>query len=461
MKLPDGPKTPRLLQNLQFATDPLGYMESSAERYGDIFTTKAFAFHSNSTLMTSNPEALKRILTNDTKDLEAPSELNEIVVPWLGDYSMLFIEGETHRRQRQLVMPPFHGERMRSYAQAICDITETVMAKQMFGKPLVAREIMRDVSLQVMMRVVLGFYQGERWEKFQQLMHTLMNHFQNPLMLVTGFFPFLHQDLGLLTPWGRFLYLRGEMDKLLYAEIKERRENPNPEAIDVLSLLMSARDEAGNPMTDKQLRDQVITLLFVGHENTSTAIAWSLYWVHKQPEIREKLLQELDSLGESTEPMDIVRLPYLTAVCNETLRMSSVNMLTSGRIVRSPIELMGYRLEPGTALFGSIYLTHRREDLYPEPNQFKPERFLERQFSPYEFLPFGGGIRSCIGASLAQFEMKLALATVLSRYQLALNDSKPEKLQGRGVVLVPAGGVKMLVQGKRIRQPQELTTTVS
>lgn len=461
MKLPDGPKTPRLLQNINFVTDPLGYMEDNAKRYGDIFTTKAFAFHSNDSLMISNPEALKQILTNDTKDIAAPSELGEILIPWLGDYSLLFIEGQTHRRQRQLVMPPFHGERMRGYGQAICDITEQVMDQQTFGKTFVARSIMRDVSLQVMMKVVFGFYQGERWTRFRQLMLSLMDHFQNPLMLAVGFFPFLHRDLGMLTPWRRFLYFRQEMDKLLYAEINERREKPDPERTDVLSLLMSARDEDGQGMTNKELRDQSITLLFVGFENTCTAIAWSLYWVHKQPEIREKLLQELDSLGDSTDPMTIARLPYLTAVCNETLRMSSVNMMISGRVVRSPIELMGYKLKPGTALFGSIYLTHNREDLYPEPKKFRPERFLEREFSPYEFVPFGGGIRSCIGASLAQFEMKLVLATVLTRYKLALADNRPERLQGRGVIIVPAGGVKMVVQSQRTSSDRAMAVSLS
>ena len=266
--------------------------------------------------------------------------------------------------------------------------------------------------------------------------------------------------MGKWSPWGSFLRLRQQLDELLYAEIEERREKPDPKRTDVLSLLMSARDENGQGMTNKELRDQSITLLFVGHENTATAIAWSLYWVHKDTRVREKLLQELDSLGDAPEPMTISRLPYLTAVCNETLRMSSVNMMTSGRVVRSPIELMGYQLPPGTALFGSIYLTHHREDLYPEPKQFRPERFIEREYSPYEFLPFGGGIRSCIGASLAQFEMRLVLATALSRYQLALGDTQPERLQGRGIVLVPAGGVKMVVQDKRVRRDQELATTV-
>ena len=191
MKLPAGPKTPQLLQSTNFIKDPIGYMETNAERYGDIFTTKAFSFHSHQTLMVSNPQALKQILTNDTKDLAAPSELNEIVVPWLGDYSLLFLEGEPHRRQRQLVMPPFHGERMKGYGQAICNITESVMAQQEVGKPFIARTIMRDVSLQVMMRVVFGFYEGERWSKFKHLMLTLINHFQHLSMLATGFLPFL------------------------------------------------------------------------------------------------------------------------------------------------------------------------------------------------------------------------------------------------------------------------------
>lgn len=187
-------------------------------------------------------------------------------------------------------------------------------------------------------------------------------------------------------------------------------------------------------------------------KTTASAMAWSLYWVHHQPEVKEKLLEELDSLGESPDPMSISQLPYLTAVCQETLRIYPVGMLTFPREVKEPAELMGYELEPGTVLVGCIYLIHHREDLYPDSKQFKPERFLEHQFSPYEFIPFGGGNRRCVGAALAMLEMKLVLATILSNNHLTLADSKPVKPQRRGVTLAP-GEVKMVKTGTR--KPQE------
>jgi unspecific monooxygenase len=460
MKLPPGSKTPRLFQNLNFVSDPVGYMEANAERYGDIFSTKAFSFHSQPTLIVSNPEALRQVLTNDTKDFCSPSDLNQILVPWLGTYSMLVQDGEPHRRQRKLLMPSFHGDRLRGYGQTICKITASVMSRQPLGEIFSARTLMLDTTLQIMLEIVFGSYKEERCQQIKDLMLTLMNDFENPLLLASGFLPFLQKDWGEKSPWGYFLRMRQRIDDLIYAEIAERRQQPNPQGHDILSLLLSARDEAGEALTDQELRDQIITLLFVGHENSATGVAWALYWVHKHPEVRDKLIKEIASL-ESPDPMAIVRLPYLTAVCNETLRMSSINMLLSGRMVKSPVELMGYKLSPGTAIFGSVYLTHHRPDLYPEPKQFKPERFLERQFSPYEFLPFGGGNRSCIGANLAVMEIKLVLATVLLRYQLTLADNQPEKLQGRGVVLIPAKGVRMIVQSPRIRQKQELTATVS
>lgn len=185
-------------------------------------------------------------------------------------------------------------------------------------------------------------------------------------------------------------------------------------------MLMSAQDEEGQPMSDRELRDELMGLLFGGHESIATAIAWALHWTHYLPEVRDKLLDELKSLGESPMLMDIVRLPYLTAVCQETLRIYPVAMLTFPRVVEEPVEMMGYQLELGTVVMACMYLTHQREDLYPKREQFRPERFLERQFSPYEFFPFGGGARRCIGEALAQVEMKLILATILSEYQLTL-----------------------------------------
>jgi unspecific monooxygenase len=177
-----------------------------------------------------------------------------------------------------------------------------------------------------------------------------------------------------------------------------------------------------------------------------------LYWVHYHPEVHNKLLEELDTLDDSPDPMAISRLPYLTAVCSETLRIYPVSSLNFPHLVREPIELMGYPLAPGTKVVVCIYLTHHRQDLYPEPDRFKPERFLGRQFSLYEYFPFGGGSRRCLGAALAQLEMKLVLATILSRYQLALSDNYIVHPQNRlSVILAPAGGVKMVLRGERRR----------
>jgi cytochrome P450 family 110 len=270
------------------------------------------------------------------------------------------------------------------------------------------------------------------------------------------FLSFLQKDLGSWSPWGRFLRQRQQIDELLYAEIAERRQQYDPDRIDILSLLMAAKDEQGEAMSDRELRDELMTMLLAGHETTASAMAWGLYWIHHVPQVREKLLQELDSLGESPNPMTVARLPYLTAVCNETLRLYPVAMLTFPRVAQERVELLGHQLEPGTTVGGCIYLLHQREDLYPHPKQFKPERFLEGQFSPYEFMPFGGGVRRCVGEALAQLEMKLVLATILSRYQLELFDNRPEKPRRRGITLAPAYGVKMVMTGQRHKFHSEL-----
>lgn len=450
MKLPNGPKSPYWLQLMQWIADPVSYMETAAQRYGDIFTTP-FGKNSSPLLYVSNPPALKQILTKDTKQLTAPGEMNEILRPLLGDQSVIMLNRDRHQRQRQLLLPPFHGERMRAYAQLICDITEKVMDQFPVNKPFLARPAMQDISLQVILQAVFGVYEGERYQLLKQLTGSMLDLFRSPLTSSFLFFRWLQRDLGPWSPWGYFRRQQQQLDELLFAEINERRKQPEVERTDILSLLMSARDEAGQPMTDVELRDELLTLLFAGHETTATALTWSLYWVHHLSAVHEKLLKELDALGDFPEPVSIARLPYLTAVCSETLRIYPVGMLTFPRVVQEPIELCGYQLEPGTQVVGCIYLTQHREDLYPQPSKFLPERFLERQFSPWEFLPFGGGSRRCVGEALAQFEMKLVLATILSRYQIGLVDEKLVTPQRRGVTLGPRG-VKIVVKGKRQRQ---------
>ena len=451
MQLPNTLKTPSFLQKLQWVVDPVGYMETATQQYPDMFTAEVVGF-GDTLVFVNHPQAIQEILTNDRKKFAAVGEENKILQPLIGDYSVIMLEGNRHKRRRQILMPPFHGERLQAYGDLICNLTEKVFNQLPQDKPFLARTAMQDISLQVMLEAVFGLYEGERYQQLKRLLALITEKFNSPLTASLLYFPFLQKDLGTWSPWGKFLRQRQQIDQLLYAEIADRREHPDPNRIDILSLLMSAKDEQGNSMTDQELRDEMMTLLLAGHETTASAMAWGLYWIHHLPEVREKLLQELDTLGESPNPMSIARLPYLSAVCNETLRITPVAINTFAREVQEPVELLGHRLEPGTLVVGCIYLLHQREDLYPDHKQFKPERFLKHQFSPYEFMPFGAGARSCIGNALAPFEMKLVLATILSRYQVALVDHRPEKPQRRSITLAPAGGVKMVVTGDRLRR---------
>jgi cytochrome P450 len=452
MKLPLSPSTPAIVQTLDWITRPFAFMESRAQRYGDFFTVP-LGSDSAPVLFVSNPQALEEILTGDSFD--TPGEANRIFEPLLGKQSVIAASGERHKRQRQLMMPPFHGERMRAYGQLISDIAEQVISEWETGKPFSVRSSMQKISMRAILRAVFGLNEGLRYHQLEQLLGSMLDQMSSPVSVSFLVFPILRQYKGALSPWGNFLRLQQQIDKLIYDEITERREQPDSSRTDILNLLMSARDEAGNPMTDVELRDELMTLLVAGHETTATALTWALYWIHKLPQVRSRLLEELDSLGANPDSNAIFRLPYLSAVCSETLRIYPVAMLTFPRVVKSPCELMGYQLEPGTALMGCIYLTHHREDVYPEPKQFKPERFLERQYSAYEYLPFGGGSRRCIGMAFALFEMKLVLAKILSSLELTLADNRPVLPVRRGLTSGPSA-VRLVVTGNRLQNSRTL-----
>jgi cytochrome P450 family 110 len=456
MPAPNSLKTPTFLQKLQWVGDPVGYMETAAQQYPDIFTAHVVGF-GNNLVFVNHPQGIQEILTNDRKKFFASGKENKILQPLIGDYSVIMLEGDRHRKRRQLVMPSFHGDRMRSYGELIRQITEEVWSKLPQNQPFNTRNATQEISLQVMLQAVFGVYEQERSQKLKKQLLGMANIFRSPLTSSVLFFPSLQKNLGAWSPWGKFLRNRQEVDNSIYAEIAERRQQKDENRIDILSLLMSAQDEAGNFMTDQELRDELMTLLFAGYETTATAMAWGLYLIQKHPEVREKLLQELDTLGDARDPMSIFRLPYLTSVCNEVLRIYPVAMSTFPRVVQEPVEILGYSLEPGTSVVGCIYLNHQREDLYPQAKQFKPERFLERQFSAYEFMPFGGGVRRCMGEALAVFELKLVLATIISRYHLQLADDKPEIPRRRGVTLGPARGVQLMITGERSPQSSPLS----
>jgi len=449
MKLPDGPTTPRhlrILRTLQWIFNPLEVLEARAQRYGDTF---ALGRNTSTPLVyITNPKAIQQILTADPEMFEIGGG-NGILKFLVGENSLILLDGTKHQRQRRLLMPPFHGERMRAYGKLICDITEQVMSQWKIGEPFYVRSAMQEISLQVILNAVFGLHQGQRFDQLRQLLSSLLDVMGSPLSSSLLFFPSLQKDLGAWSPWGRFLRRKQQIDQLLYAEIQQRREQADSSGDDILSLLLSARDEAGQPMTDEELRDELLTLLFAGHETTASALSWALYWVDHLPEVHDRLLSELDTLSCDADPTAIARLPYLNAVCQETLRIYPIAINPFPRTLKVPMEMMGYQFEPGTTLLISVYLTHHREDIYPEPKRFKPERFLERQFSPYEYLPFGGGNRLCIGMAFAQYEMKLVLATILSQYDLTLADNRPVKPARRGFTVAPSSSMRMVLTQRR------------
>lgn len=319
MQLPNTLQTPSFFQKLHWVVDPIGYMESCAHKYCDLFTAEIIGF-GNTAVFVQHPKALQEILTNDRKKFTALGEPNKFLEPLIGNYSVVMLEAEGHKRRRQLLIPPFHGDRMKAYGNLICSLAENIFNQLPQDRLFLARTAMQQISLEVILQAVFGLSKGERYQKLKRLLILITDVFQSPLTSSFLFFSFLQKDLGAWSPWGNFLRLRQQIDNLLYAEIAERRLQNDSNRIDILSLLMSAKDDQGESMSDQQLRDEMMTLLLAGNETTASAMAWGLYWIHRLPEVREKMLQELNLLGDSPNPMSIVQLPYLTAVCNEILR---------------------------------------------------------------------------------------------------------------------------------------------
>jgi cytochrome P450 len=431
--MPPGPAAPGIWQKIRWILDPFGYMRRAAIRYGDCFTT-GLGDGSRPLVFCSDPRSLETLLANDDATLfDAPGELNGLFEPFLGPESVIGISGDRHRRMRKLLLPPFHGERMRAYGDAIIQITRQVRREWQVGQRISAQTAMQSITMRVILRTVFGLTEGERFQRLETQLARMLNEMGNPLSVSLLYFPFLRLDLGPASPWGRFLRRRAEIDAMIFAEIEERRQAPDPSREDILSLLMSARDEEGAPLTDRELRDELMTLLVAGHETTATALTWALYWIHRLPEVCSTLLEEFSAEAGAADPATVARLPYLNAVCSETLRIYPVGMLTFPRVASRPVEMGGYQLQPSTLVLGSIYLAHRRPDVYPDPESFRPQRFLERSFSPYEYLPFGGGARRCIGMAFAQYEMRLVLHTLLSTTSLELADDREAHPVRRGL----------------------------
>jgi len=453
-QLLDGPKAKgirRTLRVLRLILQPTQYMDDNVRRYGPMF--KIGGETSPPLVYVGEPDVVREIFQLDGSQV-VTGQSNGILEAMVGQHSILLLDGKPHQRQRKLLMPPFHGDRLRTYAQLIADITRQVSASWRSGQSIAARPPMQELTLGVILQAVFGLREGERLTELQRLMSTMLDAFSSPLSSVFLFYPTLQKDWGAWSPWGRFIRMRERVRQVLYAEIRDRRqaleqsEGDAAARTDILTLLLQARDENGEAMSDAELHDELVTLLLAGHETTASGLVWLLYWIHYLPEVQQKLRAELAELGPQPDPMAIAQLPYLTAVCQEALRIYPITPTAFVRSLRQPMTLAGYDFEAGTALLPATYILHQRADLYPEPRQFRPERFWERQYAPHEYLPFGGGHRRCIGSALAMMELKIGIATLLQQFELALVNPRPLLPARRGLTMAPPASMRLRVKGR-------------
>jgi cytochrome P450 len=437
--LPPGPKLPPIVQTGFWVLRPTEFMERCAKRFGDFFTVRLFNLWD--IVFVSDPKAVKEIFTA-SPDLLHAGESNVFLEPVVGDRSVLLLDGSDHLRQRKLMLPPFHGERMQGYGALIEEITERDMRSWPTGERFALRPRTRAITLEVIMQAVFGIQDGERRRRLSDLLTTMTDESGSRLRWIGLMLPALRRSFGLgrRSPWVRFVESRSRVDAMIYEEIALRRSDPDlGERQDILSLLLQARHEDGSPMSDKELRDELMTLLVAGHETTATALAWAFELLLANPRTLERLEDEVLSGGEA----------YLDAVIKETLRLRPVLPLV-GRMLKAPMTLNGYRLQAGTMLAPCIYLTQRRADVYPEPERFRPERFLDEQPDTYAWLPFGGGIRRCIGASFAMFEMKVVIPAVIRRMRLRAVGRKPEPIRRRAITFVPGRDATVVAERRSI-----------
>ena len=426
----------RLLQSLHFLKDTAGFVRQAVAKYGDPFVAR---LPMGTVAVTGEQDGLKEIFSADPDIFEPIARVP--LEPILGLNSMLLLSGERHKRERKLLMPPFHGERMRAYGSQMQEITTRAVEGLRPGGSLVALELTQGISLNIIIRVVFGVEEPERARRFREAILAYTQAYTLPISM----FPVLRRSFGGQGPWARFLEKRQHLDTLLTEQLALRRAD-GQSGQDILSLLLAARDEAGQPMADVELKDELRTLLFAGHETTAIGMAWALYWLHRTPEAKQKVDAELKGLGPRPEPEALAKLPYLGAVCDETLRLFPVVTLVN-RKLRAPLTLRGHTLPAGMGVMASITQAHSNPTVFPEPERFRPERFLERKFSPFEYMPFGGGARRCVGAAFAQYEMKVALGTLLAGHRFSLGHNRPIRPVRRHITLAPEDGVPLRYEG--------------
>jgi cytochrome P450 len=428
---PPGSSAPGAVQAVRYLGNPLGFLAANQRRYGDIFGVRFPTF--GRIIYVARPELVKEVFTGAPSVFHAGEANATVLEPALGPNSVLTLDDEPHLRQRKLLLPPFHGARVQRYGELIVDLTRREIERWPVGEPFAMRPHTQRITLGVIMRAVFGVHEAARLARLE----ALIDEFARRVGTITAF-PFMRRNLGRLSPWGRFVRARDGLNAFIYEEISLRRADPGHEQRDdVLSLLLTARDEEGEPMSDVELRDELVTVLGAGHETTATGLAWAVERLVRNPDVLAKLRASV-AAGEDE---------YLNATVKETLRARPV-IVDVARRLTAPATVAGYELAAGTFVLPAIAALHYREDIFPEPRRFRPERFLDGKADNYAWIPFGGGIRRCIGAAFAEYEMRTILREFVSRAELRPAQARDEAVRVRNITLAPAKGARVVMTGR-------------
>jgi len=422
----------RLPTSLALMRNPDAAYARWRERYGPTFLARAV---NGDVWITGDPACIRDLFRANDDQVEPFKP--EVFAPLLGPNSVFALKGDAHRRERKLLMPPFHGPRMRAYGQLIQQATLDELSRWRLGERVVLSDALLEVSLTVIVRAVFGVQAPEERTRWSALLRDTIDAF-DPLVL---FVPQLQHRW--VPAWRRFDDARTALHDAMARHIQTARQAPAGE--DILSLLLASTYDDGTSMTDEAVRDELVSLLFAGHETTQISMAWALYRLHERPETLHRLRAELDDAPDDA-PDTLAKLPYLSAVVDETLRIDPI-VPDVIRTLSQPMTLGERTLPAGAHVAPVAALVHRDPALYPEPERFEPQRFLDRRYRPWEFLPFGGGTRRCVGAALATYEMKIVVGTLLRRVVLALDG--PDRLIRRTITLAPRRGVPARVQAWR------------
>ncbi len=399
--LPPGPRMSRALQTAIWSRRAQWMLEQSWARFGDMFTLKIA--YEGSWVILCDPDAVKQVFTGDPRVFHA-GEGNGILRPILGENSVLVLDEKPHMSQRRLLLPPFHGERMEGYGPKMAEIAAREIESWPTGSPYKLRPRMQAITLEIVLETVFGVHGGERMDALRTALRDFLDLTTDPRLLA----PVLLIGPDRIRRVPAFRRRIDAVDELIHREIAERRAAEDlAERDDVLSMLLAARHEDRSPMSDAEIRDELLTLLVAGHETTATALAWAIERLVRHPEKLERLRAEALA-GEDA---------YLTATIQETLRLRPVIVLVIRKLTE-PVRIGGYEIPAGASVNPCIHLIHRDPEIYPEPERFLPERFLDRPPGTYTWIPFGGGVRRCLGAAFAQFEMSVVLRELVKRHRI-------------------------------------------